>query len=102
MAQLGTDFHLTWICADSFLLISIEDVTKMRALFSEEFFQRFHMAYRNYEERLPRVSEGQTYCDTVRSKTARRLTRQSDTVQAGEWLAARDMLPSCNEPTILA
>lgn len=22
----------------------------MRALFSEEFFQRFHMAYRNYEE----------------------------------------------------
>ena len=26
-----------------------EDVSKMRVLFSEEFFQRFHMAYRNYE-----------------------------------------------------
>lgn len=40
------------------------DVMKMRALFSEEFFQRFHMAYRNYE--------------------------------AGEWLAARDMLFTCH------
>ena len=53
--------HFASICADSFPLISFEDVMKMRALFSEEFFQRFHMAYRNYEERLPRVSEGQTY-----------------------------------------
>ena len=26
-----------------------KDVSKMRGLFSEEFFQRFHMAYRNYE-----------------------------------------------------
>lgn len=32
--------------------MSLEDVTKMRALFSEEFFQRFHMAYRNYEDRF--------------------------------------------------
>ena len=29
---------------------SFQDVSKMRALFSEEFFQRFHMAYRNYED----------------------------------------------------
>jgi hypothetical protein len=58
-AQLGTDFHFASIRADTFPLISFEDVMKMRALFSEEFFQRFHMAYRNYEERLP-VSEGHT------------------------------------------
>ncbi|CAJ1370887.1 unnamed protein product, partial [Effrenium voratum] len=40
------------------------DVRQMRSLFSEEFFQRFAMAYRNYE--------------------------------AGEWLAARDMLFTCH------
>mmetsp|Transcript_56682 Transcript_56682/g.132463 ORF Transcript_56682/g.132463 Transcript_56682/m.132463 type:complete len:997 (+) Transcript_56682:111-3101(+) len=40
------------------------DVRLMRQLFSEEFFQRFAMAYRNYE--------------------------------AGEWLAARDMLFTCH------
>lgn len=45
-------------------MVSNPDVSHMRALFSEEFFQRFHMAYRNYE--------------------------------AGEWLAARDMLYTCH------
>jgi class 3 adenylate cyclase len=41
-----------------------DDVVAMRARFSTEFFQRFSMAYRNYE--------------------------------AGEWLAARDMLYTCH------
>merc|ERR1719456_952146 len=41
-----------------------EDLQKMRSRFSIEFFQRFAMAYRNYE--------------------------------AGEWMAARDMLFTCH------
>mmetsp|Transcript_34038 Transcript_34038/g.79324 ORF Transcript_34038/g.79324 Transcript_34038/m.79324 type:complete len:999 (-) Transcript_34038:24-3020(-) len=45
-------------------MTSNPDIRQMRQLFSEEFFQRFAMAYRNYE--------------------------------AGEWLAARDMLFTCH------
>jgi len=41
-----------------------EDIISMRALYTTEFFQRFSMAYRNYE--------------------------------AGEWMAARDMLFTCH------
>ncbi|CAK8988413.1 Adenylate cyclase (ATP pyrophosphate-lyase) (Adenylyl cyclase) [Durusdinium trenchii] len=53
-----------------------DDVSHMRALFSEEFFQRFHMAYRNYEE-------GHSLF-------------QFPVLPAGEWLAARDMLYTCH------
>ncbi|CAK9039981.1 unnamed protein product [Durusdinium trenchii] len=57
-------------------MVSNPDVSHMRALFSEEFFQRFHMAYRNYEE-------GHSLF-------------QFPVLPAGEWLAARDMLYTCH------
>eukprot|EP00913_Durusdinium_trenchii_P001003 g924.t1 len=64
------------------------DVSHMRALFSEEFFQRFHMAYRNYEEGH---SSPFSRHDLSYRPGTRAIARQ-----AGEWLAARDMLYTCH------
>jgi len=58
-SEMWSEDYYVWeaFCTD-------EDLLAMRAKFSTEFFQRFAMAYRNYE--------------------------------AGEWLAARDMLFTCH------
>ena len=47
--EKSSRLHLRWFAPSSTPVVSAEDIRQMRQLFSEEFFQRFAMAYRNYE-----------------------------------------------------